>query len=224
MRASGFGIDLDRVGPAEPAMHRLRRRVSGRYPVDAFGGDPLFQDTVDPAVELLFSFEVEGAERIPEIGAATFVTSRRPGPGDPLVVRAVIRGVRRRRARIVGYPDVPVAGGGFRRLGHVRFKGEDLAACLRAGHLAVVSLAPSLRSDRVGAASVPVLWGAIGFPVVPVVVRGGLGGALGVPLGHHRVVIGEPLDLDLVPRDPLSAAELSTAARDAVRRLVESTA
>lgn len=219
---SAFGIDLDRVGAREAWWSRARRRWQGRYPVDPFGADPLLEDGVDRALDSFFSFEVEGEDGIPEIGAATFVTTRRPGPGDPIVVRAVIRAVRRRRARIVGYPDVPPLDGVLRRLGYVRFKGEDLAVCMRAGHLAIVPLGPTLLAGRVGPAPLPVLWGAIGFPVIPVVVRGGLGGPLGVPAGHHRVAIGRPLDLDLVPRDPLSAAELAAAARDAVQALSDS--
>lgn len=220
---SAFGIDLDRVGPSESRWQRAHRRVQGRYPVDAFGGDPLLMDATDAAVGALFSFTVDGEERIPEIGAATFVVRRRPGPGDAIVLRTVIRAVRKRRARLVGYPDYPVLGGAFRRAGYTRASGEDLAACLRAGHLAVVGLGSSLRADRVGAAPVPVLWGAIGFPVIPVVVRGGVVGSVGVSVGRHRVDIGHPLDLDLVPRDPLSAAELGTAARDAVRDLLDRT-
>lgn len=217
--ALSSGVDLDRTGTPEPLLRWLRRRLQGRFPVDAFGADPLLADAVDPALESLFSFEVEGEEAIPEIGAATLVTSSRYGPGDPLVVRAVVRDVRRRRARVVGYWDGPVTGPLSRRLGAVRRRGEDLAAALRAGHVAVVPLGATLRPARVGHASVPVLWGAIGFPVIPVVVRGGVGGRLGVPMGHHRVVLGSPLDLDVVPRDPLSAAELAAAARDAVQAL-----
>lgn len=221
---SAYGIDLDRVGPTEPVVTRLRRRVQGRYPLDAFGGDPLLEDAMEPALSALSTFVVEGEERIPEIGAATFVVSRRPGPGDPLIVRSMIRAVRRRRARIVGYPDLPPVGPILRRLGYVRFKGEDLAVCLRSGHLAIVPLGSSLRSDKVGSASVPVLWGAIGFPIIPVVVRGGYAGPLGLPVGPHRITVGAPLDLDLIPRDPLSAAELGASAREAVQALLDDTA
>lgn len=219
---AAFGIDLDRLGRGEPALARARRWARGRYPVDAFGAEPLWQDLADPVLESLFSFEVEGGEEhLPEIGAATLVTTRRPGFGDSMVVRAVVRDVRRRRARIAGYPDLPVAGGGYRRLGYIRSKGEDVAACLRAGHVVVVPLAPTARLTRAGAAPVKVLWGAIGHPVIPVVVRGGMTGPLGLAVGHHRVSIGPPLDVDVVPRDPLSAAELATAAREAIQTLLD---
>jgi len=223
MSGADYGIDLDRVGAAGTPTGWLRRRIRGRFPIDPFGGDPMLADTFDPAIERLFTFETEGDAVIPEIGAATIVTSRRFGRADARVVRAVVREARRRRPRIVGYPDVPVLGSAFRRLGSVRFRGDDLAVVLRSGHIAVVPLAPTSRG-RVGASSVPVLWGSVGFPVIPAVVHGGVPGPTGVAMGHHRVTFGAPLDLDLVARDPLSGAELAAAARDAVQALYDHTA
>lgn len=217
-----FGLDLDRIGEGEPLRSRLRRRLRGRYPVDAFGADPMVADIVDPVVESLCSAEVAGGDTIPQIGPAVLVTSRRHGPGDPFVVRAAVRDERRRRARVVAVgAEIPGVGGVMRRLAALRSTGVDVASALRAGHIVVVSLAPSLRPGQAGAAPVEVLWGAIGFPVIPVAVAGGVGGTFGVPLGHHRVTVGEPLDVDAVPRDPLSAAELASAARAGVQALLD---
>lgn len=213
-----YGIDLDRVGAAESALSRVRRRWSGRYPVDPFGADPMLQDAIHPAWPV--TVEVRGPGTLPEIGPAVLVTHQRAALSDALVVRAAVRDVRHRRARVVGYPDVPGLGGWARRMGSVRRRGEDLASVLRAGHIAVVSLSPTVRSHRAGHAPAPVLWGAVGFPVMPVVVRGGF---LGLPVGHHRITLGAPLQIEGIPRDPLSAAELATAARDAVQDLLDRT-
>lgn len=219
---AAFGLDLDRTGEAEPLRSRLRRRLRGRYPVDAFGADPMIADVVDPVVESLCSAEVVGGDTIPEIGPAVLVTNRRHGPGDPFVVRAAVRDERRRRARVVASSaELPGVGGVMRRLAALRNTGVDIASALRAGHIVVVPLAPSFRPLHAGAAPVEVLWGAIGFPVIPVAVTGGAGGTFGLPLGHHRVSVGEPLDVDVVPRDPLSAAELAAAARAGVQVLLD---
>lgn len=220
-RTAAHGLDLDRVGPPESAWRRARRRLGGRYPVDAFGADPLLQDVVAPVVERVLGVEVEGGERIPASGPAVLVTRQRVGFGDPLVVQAAVRRERGRRARVVGYPDVPGVSGLARRLGAVRAKGEDLAVVLRAGHLAIVPLGASRRPAHAGPPRVPVLWGAIGFPVLPVVVRGAGLGPAALPLGGHRLVVGEPVEVDAVSRDPLSAAELAEASRSAVQSLLD---
>lgn len=220
-KSSDYGVDVDRTAVPESPWRLARRRLTGRYPVDAFGGDPVLQDAVMPWLERLFTLEVDGGAGVPEIGPAALVTSRRPGHGDPLVVQAAVRDLRRRRARVLGYPDLPGVGGLARRLGAARARGDDLAALLRAGHVVVVPLSASLRRGRAGHAAAPVVWGAVGFPVLPVVVTGGAGAPTGVPLGHHRVVVGNPVEVDVVPRDPLGAAEVAEVAREAVQRLLD---
>lgn len=220
-RTAPFGIDIDRACPREPIVAHVRRRLTGRYPVDAFGADPLLQDAVAPWAARLASAEVEGAAYVPELGPAVLVCSRRVGAGDPFVVQLAVRQIRRRRARIAGYPDLPVAGGIARRLGAIRSDPHDVAAALRSGHLVIVPLAPSWSPRRAGPAPVPVLAGAVGYPVLPVAVTGGLVSVAGTGVGRHRVVVGAPLDIDAVPGDPLGVAEIAEAARGAVARLLE---
>lgn len=217
-----YGIDLDRVGDREPPWRRWRRRLEGRFPVDAFGFDPLLEGAAAPWIERAVSVEVDGASAIPEIGPAVVVVNRRPGVGEPLVVKAAIRGVRRRRARVVGYRDLPVAGPLSRRLGAVRASNADLGAVLHAGHLAIVSLGVAVRPRTAGPAPEAVLLAAIGHPVIPAAVTGGPLPWVGVPLGHQRVTFGPPLAVDGIPGDPLSAAELAEAARGAVTALLSS--
>ncbi|HVM40068.1 MAG TPA: hypothetical protein VM618_04715 [Acidimicrobiia bacterium] len=222
MRVAAYGIDADRVGEGEPLARRLRRRWEGRYSLDPFGADPMAQDLAALA-DRLVRIEVEGGEVIPQIGPVALVCNSRPGSGDALAVRAAVRAARRRRARIVGYPDLPVVGALARRAGRVRPRGEDLGALMRAGHVAVVPLGVAL-GGRAGPASAAVLWGALGFPVVPVAVTGGAIPVAGVPIGRHRVIVGRPLDLDVVPSDPLSAAEVAESVRAGVQSLLDDAA
>lgn len=222
--APAFGVEVDRLGDGEGTLRRLRRRLDGRYAVDPFGADPLLSDAALGALERLVVVEVGGTGTIPEIGPALLVTSARPGGGDPLVVAVAVRRCRRRRARIVGYPDLPLVGGLARRLGAVRDLAPDVGSVLRAGHLAVLGLAPTFRPRTAGTLPATLVGGAIGFPVIPVAVAGGAGSALGlaVPLGRFRVVVGEPVEVEWArARDPLTAAELAEAARDAVARLLD---
>ena len=59
---------------------------------------------------------------------------------------------------------------------------------------------------------------ALGYPVIPVLVRPG--GPLGLPLTPWKVTIGVPIHIGSVgDRDPLSAAELAEAVREAVHAL-----
>jgi hypothetical protein len=59
---------------------------------------------------------------------------------------------------------------------------------------------------------------ALGYPVIPVRVRPG--GPFGMPLTPWRVHVGAPLVVGRIgDRDPLEAAELAEAVREAVGRL-----
>lgn len=213
-----FGLDLDRVGSAEPLWTRLRRRMTGRFPVDAFGADPMLQDGVAGIVSWSGHLDVIGGDALPEIGPAVLVCGQGLGGSAALAVVQAVRQVVRRRARVVGYPDLPVVGGLARRLGAVRARPDDLAAVLAAGHLAVVPLAGRRRlgGDRHAA---DLMTGALGHPVIPVAVTGGRGFPGSVIPRVRRVVVGAPLEPVPVEGDRLSAAELAEAAAGALAAL-----
>ena len=173
MRTAGaFGVDVDRVGEPERIRKMLRRRAAGRFPVDPFGSDPLLHDAVARPAAGVSRLDVVGGERIPRIGPVVLLVARRRGVGDAIAVALAVHTAARRRARIVGYPDLPVLGGLARRLGAVRARADDLAGLLRAGHVAVVA-----KGDDA------LLEGAAGFPVIPVAVSG-------VFPGRRRVEVG----------------------------------
>jgi hypothetical protein len=198
--AASFGIDLDRVGRLENLRDGLRRRLAGRYPVDAFGADPAFQDLVLGPLAPLLSVEVTGP--VPPAGPAVIVADEGPARlAGPALVLA-IRRAHRRRVRVCGYPDVVLLADVCRRFGFVRHRADDLASVLRAGHLAVV-----LRRDD-DEVDARMLTPAVEHLVLPAVVRFGI--------VHARpgisVVVGEPLP-GWAPGDPLAAPDLVAALR-----------
>lgn len=216
-----FGIDTDRTGSLGPPLAALARRVQGRYPVDPFGGDPQLQDALAPLVEACVRVEVEHPERLPERGAALLVANRGLGILEPAVLATAVRRGAGRRLRIVGAPEAPVVGDLVRKLGAVAAYPADLAAVLRAGHLAAVPLGPTWLRAGAGTPPIGLLRAALDVTVLPVAVRPG--GPLGLPLRPFRVRVGRPL-ARRVPRgstDPLAAAELGEAARDAVQALLD---
>lgn len=220
--APNYGIDADRVLATDGTVDALRRRLDGRYAVDEFGGDPHLTDVL-ARVASPVQVKVEHAENIPRTGPALLVSNRGIGVAEPVVLVLAVRRASGRRLRVIGAPELPVIGPALRKVGAVGYRPDDVAALLRAGHLAAAPLSPSWLRSGVGEPPRELLAATLGFPVIPVVVRPG--GPLGLPLLPWRVVIGEPLlpPVGTEADDPLAAAEISEAARDAVHDLLAAT-
>lgn len=213
-----FGVDLDHgqeVGAAEV----VRRRLDGRFSIDPFGADPQLQDLLAPVVQRLTPVRVTGAERIPATGPALLVSNRGLGVLEPTAVSVAVRKESGRRLRVVGAPEVPILGDLLRKFGSISNYPGDLGAVLRAGHLAVLPLGVNWLRTGGGVPPTDMLVAALGYSVIPVSV--GPGGPLGLPITPWRVNFGEPIRVGNVgDRDPLSAAELAEAVREAVHSLV----
>jgi 1-acyl-sn-glycerol-3-phosphate acyltransferase len=236
-----YGIDADRVLAVDAPLAALRRRYDGRYAVDELGTDPHFLDIVAP-LGAPMRVHVERAENLPRAGSALIVANRGLGLFEPIVLVLGVRRANGRRLRVVGAPDLPVLGPLLNKLGAIGSQPGDVAALLRAGHLAAAPLGPTwlsagrggvwlghpplqetkLAKSTRGAGEPPraLLAATLGFPVIPVAVKPG--GPLGLPVRAWRVLVGEPL---LPPSgteadDQLAAAEISEAVRDAVHDLL----
>lgn len=216
-----YGIDADRVLGRESIGTAVRRRFDGRYAVDEFGGDPSLMDALAPVPSALIRIDVEHEERLPRRGPALLVANRGFGLFEPFVLGLAVRRVLHRRLRIVGAPDLPAIGPMARKLGAIGSRPADVAALLRAGHLAAAPL--GMTWLRAGAGEPPraLVAATLGFPVIPVAIRPG--GPFNLQLRPWRVIVGEPM---LPPpgterHDQLAAAELSEQARAAVQDLLE---
>jgi hypothetical protein len=217
---AGYGLDPDRSSDPEALLRALRRRVSGRYPIDPFGLDPQLCDAGAPLVEAFVRVRVDGADRIPADGPAVFVMNRGLGVLEPTALAIAVRRQVGRRLRVVGTPGVPFLGGLLRRLGSVNGSPDDLGACLRAGHLVAVPLAPTWLRNGAGTPPLRLVQAMMGWTVLPVAVVPG--GPLGTALTPWRISIGEHIALDssYSAGDPLGAAELAEEARAAVDALL----
>jgi hypothetical protein len=212
-----FGIDLDR-GQSVGLPEVVRRRWDGRFSIDPFGADPQLQDAFAPLVLRIAPVRVVGAKNIPTTGPALLVSNRGLGVFEPTAISVAVRTERGRRLRIVGAPEIPVLGDLLRKFGSVGNYPGDLAALLRAGHLAALPLGLNWLRHGGGLAPTDMLLAALGYPVIPVLVRPG--GPFGLPITPWRVIIGDPITVgDVGDRDPLSAAELAEAIREAVHAL-----
>ncbi len=218
-----YGVDTDRTQTTD-LVTVLRRRFEGRYPVDEFGADPQLQDLIAPFVTTGVRVDVTHPERLPEAGPAVLVSNRGLGVVEPAALSVALRQESGRRLRIIGAPDVPVFGDLMRKLGAVMSYSGDLAALLRADHVAALPLGPTWLRTGTGAPPIQLLVAALGYPVIPVAVRPG--GPFGLPIRPWRVIVGEPLPVRAVrgSGDPLAAAELAEAAREGVLRLLDSDA
>jgi hypothetical protein len=218
-----YGIDADRVLALDPPAEAWQRRIDGHYAVDAFGGDPHLQDLVLPYVLAGLRVDVEYGERIPRHGPALLVANRSfaVGPFEPAVLVATVRRVARRRLRVFGVPEVPIAGVWLHKLGSIGRRPHDVAAVLRAGHLAAAPLATAWVRSTAGDPPRGLLAATLGFPVVPVAVRPG--GPFGLPIRRWHVAVGEMLapPAGTKPGDQLAAAELSEQVHAAIRALLE---
>ena len=212
-----FGVDLDKTQSVEP-VDVLRRHLDGRFSIDPFGADPQLQDLIAPLVVRLVPVRVEGTHHIPSTGPALLVSNRGLGVLEPTAMSVAVRKVCGRRLRIVGTPEIPIVGDALRKLGSVGNYPADLGALLRAGHLAALPLGVNWLRTGVGVAPTDMLVAALGYPVIPVLVRPG--GPFGLSLLPWKVTIGAPIVVGGIgDRDPLSAAELAEAVREAVHAL-----
>ena len=213
--------DGDRVQPLESPLAFARRRFDGRFQIDAFGGDAQLMDLAGLVIALGVRVEIEHAERLPRIGGALLVANRGLGIVEPAALAMAVRLAVGRRLRVIGVPDAPVLGDMLRKIGAIGYRSDDVAALLRAGHLAAAPLASTWLSSGAGAPPRELLAAILGYPVVPAVVLPGGPGPL--PIWPWRVVIGPVVETttDAVPGDTLAAAELVERTRTAVNRLLE---
>jgi hypothetical protein len=213
-------LDSDRTSDPEPLPSALRRRLTGRFPIDPFGLDPQLCDATVPVVDALVRVRVEGGDRIPSEGGAVLVMNRGLALLEPTALALAVRREVGRRLRVVGTPGAPVLGGLLRRLGSINASPEDLGACLAAGHLVAVPLAPTWFRNGAGTPPLRLMQAMMGSTVLPVAVKPG--GPFGTPFAPWRVVVGEHIALDASypPGDPLGAGELGEAARAAVDALL----
>ncbi len=216
-----YGVDPDRTQNTD-LVTVVRRRFEGRYPVDPFGADPQLQDLLAPFVTTTVRVEVAHPERFPESGPAVLVSNRGLGVVEPAALAVALRQESGRRLRVIGAPDFPILGDLARKLGAVMSYQGDLAALLRAEHVAAIPLGPAWLRTGAGTPPMALLVAALGYPVIPVAVRPG--GPFGLPLRPWKVAVGEPLPVRASrgSGDPLAAAELAEAARDNVQRLIDS--
>jgi hypothetical protein len=215
---ANYGLDTDRVSPPDPPLVALRRRVTGRYAVDEFGGDPHLMDLVAPLFALPVA--VEHGERVPDLGPALLIANRGLGLLEPLAVTRAVRRAAGRRTRVVGAPELPIVGDALRTLGTIGYRPDDVGAMLRAGHLVAAPLGPTWFRGGAGEPPRALLVATLGFPVLPVAVRPGFPQAL--PGVAWRVRFGEPLGPPPGTRggDQLVSAELAEEVSAAVAALL----
>jgi hypothetical protein len=84
--------DGDRVQPLESPLAFARRRVDGRFQIDAFGGDAQLMDLAGLVLTFGVRVEVEHAERIPRIGGALIVANRGLGILEPAALGVALAG------------------------------------------------------------------------------------------------------------------------------------
>jgi hypothetical protein len=217
-----YGVtDDDRVQPLESPLAFARRRFDGQFHIDAFGGDAQLMDLAGRVLAFGVRVEVEHAERLPRIGGALVVANRGLGIIEPAALAIAIRDAVGRRLRVIGAPDAPVLGDVLRKIGALGYRADDVAALLRAGHLAAAPLASTWFRSGAGAPPRELLAAILGYPVVPAAVLPGGPGPL--PIRPWRVVVGPVVETatDAVPGDTLAGAELAERTRAAVNRLLE---
>jgi 1-acyl-sn-glycerol-3-phosphate acyltransferase len=214
-------LDVDHVGRVMPLGDAVRRRIDGNFPVDPFGFDPHLVDFVSPLFSGVIRVEVEGGDNLPTTGPASIVANRGFGIAEPAVLGIAVRRSVARRLRIVGAPSVPVLGGIARRLGAISASAPDMRACLRAGCLVAVPLAPTWLRTGAGMPPRPLLQAMANAPIVPVAVTPG--GPFGLAIAPWKVRFGSLVTLPdpYDPDDPLAAARFGEAVRDAVAGLLE---
>jgi 1-acyl-sn-glycerol-3-phosphate acyltransferase len=214
-----YGLDTDRTFATDSLLTALRRRFRGQYAVDEFGADPHLMDLTAGLAPLRVT--VEHGERVPRSGPALLIANRGLGLLEPLAVVHAVHAACGRRTRVVGAPEVPVLGDALRKLGAIGYRPDDVAALLRAGHVAAAPLAPTWVRSGPGEPPRALLVATLGFPVLPVAVRPGF--PFGLPTRPWRVRFGEPLypPAGTGPDDQLAAAELADEVQTQVQALLE---
>jgi 1-acyl-sn-glycerol-3-phosphate acyltransferase len=215
-------LDADRIARPEPVLTALRRRLSGRYPVDPFGLDPQIADLCVPVFEAAVRVRVSGGQHVPATGPAVIVSNRGFGIVEPAALGVAVERAGGRRLRVVGAPDVPFFGMAARRLGAISSSEPDVASALRAGHLVGIPLAPTWLRTGAGDAPLAVARALTLAQIIPAAVRGV--GRLGGLIGSWEVTFGPMVTLPdpYDPAEPLAAARFTEAMRRAVGALLES--
>jgi hypothetical protein len=214
-------LDPDRIARPEAPWAALRRRVSGRYPVDPFGLDPQLADLFVPLFETAVRVRVSGGEHVPSTGPAVIVANRGFGVAEPAALGIAVQRASGRRLRVVGAPDMRFVGAATRRLGAISSSGPDVASALRAGHLVAIPLAPTWLRTGAGDAPLAVARALTLAPIVPAAVRAV--GRFGAIVGSWSVTFGPMVTLPETydPSDPLAAARFIDAMRRAVGALLD---
>ena len=215
-------LDADRIARPEPLLSALRRRLSGRYPVDPFGLDPQLADLCTPLFAAAVRVRVSGGEHVPADGPAVIVSNRGFGIAEPAALGVAVQRASGRRLRVIGAPDRRFVGTATRRLGAISSSGPDVASALRAGRLVGIPLAPTWLRTGAGDAPFAVARALTVAPIVPAAVRaigrfGSIVGTWSVTFGA-MVTLPDPYD----PADPLAAARFTEAMRLAVGELLAS--
>ncbi len=215
-----FGVDPDRVNMPQSLVTAVRRRVAGRYPLDAFGLDAQLSDLMAPLLRGVIKVSVAGDEHIPSRGPAVLVMNRGFGVFEPAALTVAVMNACGRRARVVGAPGVWGVGAALRRIGAIAASVADVTSALNEGHLVVVPLAPTWLSATAGSPPLELLQACMGVPVHPVSVRAA--GPLNTALNGWRIAVGPAIEADpaIAPGDPLGAAELTESIRNAVDNLL----
>ncbi len=168
-----YGVDPDRTQTTD-LVTVVRRRIEGRYPVDAFGADPQLQDLIAPFVTATVRVR-GGSPRAAARAKGPRCSCRTAGSASSSRPRSAValRQEAGRRLRVIGAPDFPVVGDLMRKLGAVMSYQGDLAALLRAEHVAAIPLGPTWLRTGAGTPPIQLLVAALGYPVIPVAVRPG---------------------------------------------------
>jgi len=164
-------LDADRIARPEPLLSALRRRLSGRYPVDPFGLDPQLADLCTPLFAAAVRVRVSGGEHVPSDGPAVIVSNRGFGVAEPAALGVAVQRASGRRLRVIGAPDRRFVGTATRRLGAISSSGPDVASALRAGYLVGIPLAPTWLRTGAGDAPFAVARALTVAPIVPAAVR-----------------------------------------------------
>ena len=218
------------TAPGVRASSLVRRRLAGRFDIDAWGLDPELIDLVDPMASLRWDIRVDGAEHLPGAGGALIVHVGASVLGGRWALARGIRQASGRFVRTAGVFDLAPIGPLQRRLGAVAAQDVELEGLLRAGQLVAVPLlrpadlasdpGTSSEGEHVnigldGARPDPVaVLARAPVPIVPAVI-----------LGHElarrrRIVIGPPI---APPRDRAAAHRALAAAASAIDGLVQDT-
>ena len=162
---------------------RCRGASTAATPVDAFGGDPHLQDLV--AAVRARGFPHRGRPRRADPAPRSGAARREPQLRSRLVRTAPCSsrpcGASRGGAcACSAFPRCRSPGVWLHKLGSIGRRPHDVAALLRAGHLAAAPLAPTWLRSTPGDPPRGLLAATLGFPVVPVAVRPG--GPFGLPV------------------------------------------